>query len=244
MPTYDEIIANSVHFLDSIPNESRAASDSLRSSPRYTRAYVLLTSLQAWRVFVIEPQYLTGLDFFIEAQNDCLSSLALSCIGARRSALQNLRSAIENISAFHYFSEHPIEYQLWESGRFRTSFSKFADYMKEHPLLSQYSSNNANIDVFINEYATLSRAVHGYRLFRMSQSEGDLLLFDPDPIQSSMWFTRFRNVIRAENELLLSYYSSHLEGAAYLPLREILFHCFEESKKQRLTAAFNVVFPK
>ena len=118
-------------------------------------------AIQAIKTDLIVPCYAAGsAAFFFEAHNDALVSHVSASTGAWRSALQALRSCIENTLAAVYYNDHPIELELWQSSRFMLGFSELLGYMEKHPRLSPLGVQLSGLAAMKTEYATLSKAVH------------------------------------------------------------------------------------
>ena len=94
-------------------------------------SYKGIVSLQAWRECLLKNTISSdSLSFFIEAQNDALVSHVLSQHGMWRSALQSLRSMIENVSFCLYYMDHRIELLLWNQGKCHHTISFFFKYLE------------------------------------------------------------------------------------------------------------------
>ena len=92
-----------------------------------------IASLQAWRTH-LESRITEGsLAFFLEAQNDALTSHVFASLGSWRSALKALRSCIDNVLFCVYYKDHSVELDLWHSGKHKPSFNELFNYMENHP---------------------------------------------------------------------------------------------------------------
>src|SRR5580700_8104765 len=79
----------------------------------YLASYRRLVSLQAWRAHVETRISEGSLAFFLEAQNDALTSHVFGRLGSWRSALKALRGCIDNVLFCVYYKDHPVELELW-----------------------------------------------------------------------------------------------------------------------------------
>jgi hypothetical protein len=128
----------------------------------YFLSYKRLSTLEAWRAFVIEQVVSPdSLVFFIEAQNDALLSHTFARIGSWRSALQSLRCAIENVLNCLYYKDHSVELKLWHLGKHKMPISDYVNYIEKHPKFTTIDQNVCGISLLKKEYSTLSKAVHG-----------------------------------------------------------------------------------
>lgn len=94
-----EIKANATKFREALGAKLDANLGAVMGSgaAKLDDAYARLTTLQAWRSFVLEERVSVGaLGFFSEAQNDGLTSSVLISVGMWRPAMKSLRSLIEN----------------------------------------------------------------------------------------------------------------------------------------------------
>lgn len=185
-------------------------------------AYARLTSLQAWRTFVLEEHLsLEALGFYSEAQNDGLTSSVLMATGMWRPAMKSLRSLIENVLHCLYFNDHPVEFRLWDAGKLRPTFKDLFDYFLAHPDISGLPEPLKGIGELKAHYKHLSNVVHASaREFRMTNEVENLKLWNVSADGIGKWASTHKNVLRDVNLLLLSLFSKHLKGAARKGLRE------------------------
>jgi hypothetical protein len=99
----------------------------------FLMSYRRMVSLHAWRAFLEKRISESSLAFFLEAQNDGLTSHVFANLGSWRSALKALRSCIENVMFCLYYKDHPVELILWEKGLHRPQISDFITYLERHP---------------------------------------------------------------------------------------------------------------
>ena len=194
------------------------------SASKLDSAYVRLTTLQAWRTYVLEDRLSPGaLGFFTEAQSDGLASLAQAASGLWRPSLKSLRSLIENVVHCVYYADHPVEYMRWEAGTFRPAFASLLDYLSEHPHISTLPEGMRPVAALRARYGELSNAVHSSsKIMRMSVDGLKATVWKTDGASLGKWSTAQKTVLRDVNWLLLILLSEHLKGAAAKPLRETL----------------------
>ena len=209
---------------------------------RYFESYRRLVSLNAWRVGLIEGQVsAASFSFFVEAQNDALLSHIQARSGGWRIGLQCLRSAIENLLAFLFYKDHPIELVQWGLGRHRQSARELLDYVDQLPNLDGVPADLKGTEILRKEYATLSMAVHASSVgFRMSASGQLPALCDPQLEKLGMWLARERKTLLGMNMLLLSIYRSELQGAAHRGLRGALGYVVPLGKHPKIRAELRV----
>lgn len=221
-----EISAHALSFRASLNEKISGNLDAIiaSSSAKLDEAYARLTTLQAWRNFVLEEHTSpAAVGFYSEAQNDGLTSSVLIMAGLWRPAMKSLRSLIENILHCLYFNDHPVEYRLWDSGKFRPSFKELFDYFLAHPDVSNLPAQlNGALELKLH-YKHLSNVVHASaREFRMTSEIETLKLWKTTADGVGKWASTHKNVLRDVNLLLLSLFSSRVQGASNKGLRESL----------------------
>lgn len=194
-------------------------------------SYGRIASLSAWRQYHLKSKISPGsLDFFLEAQNDALTSHAFARLGCWRSACQALRSFLENTLFCLYYMDHPVELALWKGGSFKIGFSAVHGYLEGHPVVATVSKSLNGLESVMSEYKTLSRAVHGSPSFRMTGTTHTTQLWTADKVALGAWKTREIHSIGAVNMLLLSIFRADLEGAKLPLLRQTLAKSIPSSK--------------
>jgi hypothetical protein len=191
-----------------------------KQRPKYLESYRRIVSLQAWRSFLEGRVSDASLSFFLEAQNDALTSHVFADLGSWRSALKALRSCIENVMFSLYYKDHPIEFTLWEAGHHKPPISDFVSYLERHP----QRIKEPDVDPIPHiqaEYATLSKAVHASaKNFRMTKDIKTTLLWSSALPSFGQWQDREAAVLLNLNLLLLVHFRTALSGAAGTALRE------------------------
>lgn len=205
-------------------------------------AYGRLTSLQAWRAFVLDEHLsAAALGFYSEAQNDGLTSSVLISIGMWRPAMKSLRSLIENLLHCLYFNDHPVEYRLWDEGKLRLTFKDLFDYFSSHPDISSLPENLQGVGELKSHYKHLSNVVHASaREFRMTNEMETLKLWNTTSDGIGKWATSHKNVLRSANLLVLSLFAKHLQGAAHKGVREALSLVIPASRDAAIKASLGV----
>jgi hypothetical protein len=241
----DEIDANRTAFFKSWTAEAPKNWAALESNNALIESYRRLAALQALKSSVIARSYSKeSAAFFSEAHNDALVSHVNASVGSWRSALQALRSCIENVLRTIYYNEHPVEYELWEMGEFLISFSELIKYAERHPKIRGVPKQLTGIEALKSEYATLSKAVHSSAAkFRMTGPASGILLWSTDAARASMWNTRERKVIEAASLLLLCFHRKQFEGTGMTPQRNVLYFCLSTASRQRLRTALKINIP-
>lgn len=211
-------------------------------SAKLDQAYSRLTSLQSWRTLVLEERLSpAALGFFSEAQNDGLTSSVVVSIGMWRPAMKSLRSLVENILHSLYFQDHPVEYRLWDSGKFRPSFKDLFDYFLSHPDVAVLPDNLKGVPDLKAHYKHLSNVVHSSaREFRMTNEIENLKLWNTTADGVGKWATTHKNVIRDVNLLILSLFAKHLQGAALKGHREALALAIPAARDAAIKASLGV----
>jgi hypothetical protein len=212
---------------------------------RYEASYLRLVSLQAWRADVIEGRVSSGATgFFLEAQNDSVTSHALARTGAWRSALKSLRSSIENILQCVYYMDHPVELRLWHQGRHRLGFAKLVEYAARHPDVSGVPQKTSGLEMMVQEYHVLSRAVHGSAAtFRMTRNGTGVVLYTAEASSLGEWCTREKRALRAINLLLLTLFRNCLQGAAQPNLRKAVAFALAASDIPEIRSRLGINIP-
>lgn len=230
-------------FVDSWEKDLNAVSTELaKDTDRFLESYRRIVSLQAWKSSVLETTICDdSLAFFIEAQNDALTSHVLGRLGAWRTALKSLRSCIENVLFCLYYMEHPVELVLWHSHKHRLQFSELIAYFRKHPKVDEYPDQVTGLAELEKEYSILSAAVHASgRSFRMSSS-GDLpQLWNSDSKSKGAWSTRERRTLAAINLLLLTVFRDYVNGAKLSNLRKAVSLAVPLSIHGRIRSKLNI----
>jgi hypothetical protein len=177
----------------------------LHANDQYLTSYRRIAAFQALKVDLILPKFSPeSAAFFQEAHNDALVSHVSASYGAWRSALQSLRSLIENSLAAIYYSDHPVELKNWARGRKRTSFTELMKYFEDHPSLTGIKESVSGLGRIRTEYATLSKAVHASAVdFRMTDNISQVLLWSSAKEKLSKWSTRERETICGVAQLVV-----------------------------------------
>jgi len=215
-----------------------------KSSTVYLTSYRRLISLQAWRSF-LETRISEGsLAFFLEAQNDALTSHVFANLGSWRSALKALRGCIDNVLYCLYYKDHPVELRLWHEGKHKLTFAEHFAYLDDHPDRIQVQEVDA-MPVLRTEYATLSKAVHASaKSFRMTENIKETLLWSDANDSRGKWQTREQAVISHINLCLLAHFRRELEGAAAPALRDAIGLAVPASKLSDIKTHMKVVVRK
>lgn len=188
----------------------------------YKKAYASVVSIESWRAYVFEGKIDgSALAFFVEAQNDLLTSYCLARTGCWRSSLMSLRSALENVLLCVYFKDHLVELSKWPAVRPK-GFQELMDYFEKFFPFSGAASVNP-YGALSAEYGELSRAVHGSSTsFRMTKDMTVPAIWSSEPASCGMWSTRFQKTLRALNLLLIHAQPNEIQGAKNRPLREAI----------------------
>jgi hypothetical protein len=153
----DEIDHNFGVFRSDWTGQTQKNWTELQKHKHYVESYRRLSALQAIKTDLVAPSFSPeSAAFFFEAHNDALVSHVSGSLGAWRSALQALRSCLENTLAAIYYKDHPIELKLWAAGQFRLSFAALHNYALKHPAFIGINPTLTGLDVIQEEYATLS----------------------------------------------------------------------------------------
>ena len=175
-----EVSSNAELFRQSVSEAILRNIDEIvrRDSAILDKAYARLTTLQAWRSFVLDQQISReALGFFAEAQNDGITSSILITSGLWRSSLKSLRSLIENLVQSVYFMDHPVEYRRWADGKLRLTFNELFKYLSEHPDIANLPDALNPVADLKADYSYLSNVVHSSSLqFRMTDDVDELVV--------------------------------------------------------------------
>jgi len=207
-----------------------------KNHARYLNSYRRLVSLQAWSEYFLENLLgQNSLSFFHEAQNDALVSHVFARLGAWRSALQSLRSCIENTLLCLYYMDHPIELRLWQDGKYKTDFLTLCKYFSRHPSITSINSSLTGLDVLQKEYATLSLAVHSSaQSFRMTHGATTTQLWSANSATLGAWSTREEATLAGLNLLLLALFRGHLTGSRLQSLRKAISPAVPQRKRVKI----------
>lgn len=212
------------------------------NSAKLDEAYARLTTLQAWRSFVLgEKISSAALGFYSEAQNDGPTSSVLISAGMWRPAMKSLRSLIENTIQCLFFMDHPIEYRLWDEGKYRPAFKELFDYLATHPDICNLPESLKAPVLLKSHYSHLSNVVHASaREFRMTSEIEKSNLWKTTADGVGKWAATQKNVLREINLLMLSIFKDDLQGAANTGLREALSQVIPAAKDASVKSSLGV----
>jgi hypothetical protein len=238
-----EIQENFKQFSQTWIGELNTVSKKLeQQDKKFLQSYARLVSLQAWRKHIIEPDCSAeALRFFLEAQNDALVSHVLARLGSWRSALQALRSCLENVVSCLFYKDHPIELEMWVQGRYRFGFRDGWDYLSKHPKFVSINKDYNGLNVISREHATLSKAVHAAsRDFRMTGDASTVLLWSYSEPSLNKWLVRESTTIRGANLLLLTIFCDKLSATRLPDLRRAVSLAIPTGMHGRVKSTFGV----
>lgn len=221
-----EVDNNARAFAERFPSEIALSCErGLGNSDGFRDSYRRVVSLQAWRDIHFEQTHSASVaSLFLEAQNDALLSLVLAHTAMWRPALQSLRSCIENILNTCYYADHPVEFQLWQNGNHRNSFSRLTKYFSEHPDVADYNRSSKRspnvLDRIESEYSALSKAVHASSKQFYMTKEGSTAITHPNTADYNQWNKRHYETLLWMNFLLVILNASVLKGAQNTDLRK------------------------
>jgi len=239
----DEIKVRFEKFTSTWQPELQAVINQLAGSePAFFESYLRIVSLNVWRTDLLSQIISPGsLAFFLEGQNDALVSHVFARMGAWRSALKSLRGLLENVVFGLYFKDHPVELMLWNQGKFKPGFSSTIGYLKGHPALGGISPAITGLDVFVREYATLSKAVHGSVPFQMTAGTGSTSLSTSSVQSLGKWRTHEKQALLASNLVLLTVFRDELQGAKQPQLRKAISFAVPNATHPAVKAELGIV---
>jgi hypothetical protein len=238
-----ELAANHANFFADWTAQASANWTVLSNLSVYKESYRRIASLQALKGSIIEPHYGSSAAFFFEAHNDALVSHVFASLGAWRSALQALRSCIENVLCAVYYKDHPVELQLWAQGDFFLGFKELSRYLEKHPALKGLGTISG-LEGLGSEYALLSKAVHGSATnFRMTEKASAVLLWSTEAQRASMWATRERRTLECLCLLVVCLHRSEFQGTRKTPVRELLSFAISATRRSDLQKLLKITIP-
>lgn len=241
-----EIEANFDAFRAQLPTELTAARVAIeKHRDVFLSSYTGVATLQAWRTELLESALPSDpLGFYLEAQNDALSSHSLATMGMHRSALQSMRSCIENTLQSLYYMDHPIECMLWQQNKHRNSRTDLEKYFSTHPNLQDLKANITGISILSKQYSLLNHGVHASaKSFRMTRDQTGILVFSPDQVRLRQWASSEGDVLRGINLLLLSMFRVQLSGNSLPNLRKTISLIFDMKMRNAIRLELGVLLP-
>jgi len=239
-----EIESNYSKFAKKWMVERKSANEKLQKQHNkvYFESYKRIVSLQAWRECLLQNTISSdSLAFFVEAQNDALVSHVLAQHGMWRSALQSLRSMIENVGFCLYYMDHRVELLLWNQGKYNPTISFFFKYLEDHPSVKDVAEKICSVQILKAEWEVLSRAVHGSsKSFRMTLSGELPTIFSAGKANLGAWDTRETNGIFGINLLLMCIFREHLNGTKMSNLRKAISLTVEKPKHKSIKEKINI----
>jgi hypothetical protein len=241
-PLEQEIDNNRQAFLAGWTAQAQKNWAALGGNAQFVQSYKRLSTLNALQNTLIAPAFTSGsAAFFLEAQNDALVSHVNAHVGSWRTALQSLRGCIENSLSAIYFSEHPVELELWSKGQFRIGFQELHKYLSKHPRLTGIDANTSGLNDLKTEYETLSKAVHASAAnFRMTDGASKVLLWSTDSAKLGSWATREKKVIEAICALMVCLLPAELRGAKNQQLRAMVSFVTRPARRTTFRAKLGV----
>jgi hypothetical protein len=246
MPALEnELDANQSSFFVDWTQQASANWNALRALPVYKKSYRHIAGLQALKNSIVIPNYdPEAAAFFFEAHNDAVVSHVSASIGAWRSALQALRSCIENVLCAVYYKDHPIERQLWAQSKFVIGFTELLRYCEQHPMLASPGPGVNGLELLKKEYSVLSKAVHASATnFRMTDGAASVLLWSTDGVRASMWATREQRTIEGICLLLICLHSNEFQGARLMGIKEVMSLVISANKRNTLKRKLHITLP-
>lgn len=218
------ISANYTAFSERVPEMISENFAEFRGHQKLIQSYARIAAINALKVELVARYYSPGAaEFFYEAHNDLLISHVNASFGSWRPALQSLRSFMENSLAALYYSDHPVELEKWSKGKFSITPRELREYASEHPLVEPLSGTIAIKKNLDQEYATLSKAVHGSSsLFRMTNETGKTSLATVSKADLGKWSTRECSTVDVCATVFCAALQGHLDGAKLPNLREAI----------------------
>lgn len=216
-----------------------------KSEATYRGSYARLVSLNLWREQLLSRSLSPeSLAFFLEAQNDALVSHVFASKGAWRASLQSLRAFLENAAFCMFFKDHPVELELWTTGKYKPGFAETKEYLVRHPRFLGLGPSLTGIQIIGDEYSTLSRAVHGGASFRMTIKGDETLLWSSEKASLGAWATREASAVTAVNLILLTMFHRELQGAALPLLRKAISLAVPEGRHSLIRKSLGITLYK
>lgn len=241
MTVANEVDENFKQFQERWWDSTQLAKTDGAENEKFVKAFRLLAALNGVRVNLTSNA--GDKEFLLEAQNDALASLVLCQMGLYRASLQSLRSFIESYYNSQFFRDHPVELEKWRNGSYRTGFSELTKYFTSHPSIDKYRSVISAVETLSEEYATLSKAVHGSVQSMWMSSQGQVSLAGYDPAKVGSWNTRFLKTIRASLVISVALYKGQLSGTKQLPLKSTIGLVLTAAQRTKLKDEMAVSLP-
>lgn len=245
MTLIKELTANFESFHTDWTAQAQSNWTTIHPQKSLRESYFRICALNAIKEVLVVPHFSgESVPFFYEAHNDALVSHVNASTGSWRTALQSLRSCIENTLSSIYYRDHPIELALWSEGKFRIGFTELYTYALRHPILSKIDIRITGLDSLKSEYAILSKAVHASATsFRMTDNASSVLLWSTEQPKLGMWSTRERHVVEAICLIIISLHAAGLQGTKQTGLRQILYYAIGSAKRKLLKENLKIVIP-
>lgn len=237
-----ELKNNYNSFTKQYDRQYKKVKDSLKNSSQYLAGYQRVASLQAWNsLLLVNTISKSCQEFFLESQNDALTSLIMAQSGSWRVSLQSLRSCIENTLFCMYYKDHPIELRQWTKGEHKLNFTETMKYFTKHPDFSGLDESICGLDFLNREYSILSKAVHASaKSFRMTKGLKTTSLMNDNLHSLGAWNTRHQNTLRGLNTFLVVLHKDTLTGASHRNLRKTISLSIPVSMHIRIRKDLNI----
>ena len=213
----------------------------LRKDPQFAESFARVAAFNSLRVDVIEPKMSKEAYLFVkEAHHDLLIAHTNAMFGSKRSALQSLRSFLENTMMGLFFQTHPIEQQKWLKQSFRIAPAELRKFFSEHPALKSKDVTNFK-DAIGDEYAVLSKSVHASaKNVRMVNEDSKGLLWTSEAKELDDFFKHEKKSIATIGFLIFVIYSEQLSGTKLPNTRQAFSKIFDATQKSLLRDGHSV----
>jgi len=239
-----EVAENYARFSTRWAVELETSKNGLANSGRLMASYARMAAYNGLKESVLTPGCSDECSaFFLEAQNDLLTSHVLASLGVWRASLQSLRSFLENSLSGLYFKDHPIELRLWQAGQTKLAFSELSSYFKKHPDVGSLQQSVTGVPIIVAEYATLSKAVHGSAVNMRMTGDGSVRISSSETARLNAWATRQTNVVRGVVLLTLCLNKNQFTGTRLLPVRSVLGAVLTNTGRTQTRTALSISIP-
>lgn len=242
--TTDLSLAHKAFESDQRTNSENAYNSLATYEKEFLESYSSISPLQAWNAYILSGStHPEVFKIYVEAQNDALISHLLARQGLWRPSLQSLRSCLENILVFHYYIDHPVEFEMWGQGKHKIGFSELLNYYQHHPKFNDKLLDDlTGLPGLKSEYAKLSMAVHGSSAsFMMGRPEIIPNVYIADRKNVGQWKSRLLSTMQSINLFMLTYHRGSLLGTAYPAMRKALVGSFSNKQISEIKKLYSVI---
>jgi hypothetical protein len=146
--------------------------------------------------------------FIGEVRSDCINGILAVLTGSKKSVNLILRGMVESTLNHFYYFDHPIEYEMLQSGNSNDdylTFKELTNYIRKHPLMAICLKDTQVLERLDKCYKATSKFVHAQspKFMQLSKALSEVSF---DPIFFEWYVKKFQEVTSDLNVLLVLFH--------------------------------------